>query len=140
LEENPNGAQNRRILRRGDPPQNPGDSAALKLLSILERIPHLGILRLTISTAGPRGHQNHGVATTRARQGLVVLELISADHPSRSSCGLYLRVELALEEVLAKTVEELVTQVCDELSVGKALISTLAPKGGPPPVEEVLAN
>jgi hypothetical protein len=128
LEENPDDAQNRRILRRGDPPQNPGDSAALKLLSIPERIPRLGILRLTICTAGPR-----------ARQGLVVLELVSADHPLRSSCGLYLRVELALAEVLAKTVEELVTQVCDELAVGKALITALALKGGPPPVE-ALAN
>ncbi len=128
MEENPDGAQNRRILRRGDPPQNAGDSAALKLLSIPERIPRLGLLRLTICTAGPR-----------ARRGLVVLELFSADHPLRSSCGLYLRVELALAEVLAKTVEELVTQVCDQLSVGRALISTLALKGGPPPVK-ALAN
>jgi hypothetical protein len=132
LEENPDGAQNRRILRRGDPPQNPGDSAALKLLTVLERIPRLGILRLTTCTAGPRA--------TRASQGLVVLELVSADHPLRSGCGFYLRVELALAEVLAKTVEELVTQVCDELSVGRTLISTLAPQGGPPPVEEALAN
>jgi hypothetical protein len=139
LEESPNDAQTRRILRRGDPPQNPGDAAALKLLSILGCIPQLDILRLTVWTADLEGSHDHRV-TTRARQGLIILELKSTGHPLRSRCGLYLRVELALADVLAKTVEELVTQVCAELSVAKDLISTVAPNGGPPPVEVVVAN
>jgi hypothetical protein len=139
LEVNSNDAPNRRILARGDPPQNLEDAAALKLRCVFEYIPHLNIVRLTVCTDGPESTQHHR-ASTRARPGIMVLELRSSNHPLGSRCGLYLRVELALTDVLAKSVEELVAQVCDEFSAAEGLISTLALKGGLPPLEELLAN
>jgi hypothetical protein len=139
LEENQNDAHNRRILRRGDPPQSPGDAAALKLLCLLERIPRLDILRVTVCTADPKGGQHHG-ASTRTKRGIIVLELKSADHPMGTSRGLYLRVELGLAEVLRTPVEELAARLCGELSIREGLISTLALESGSPPLEEVLAN
>jgi hypothetical protein len=139
LEENQNDAHNRRILRRGGPPQSPGDAAALKLLCLLERIPRLDILRVTVCTADPRGGQHRG-ASTRARRGIIVLELKSADHSMDTRCGLYLRVELALAEVLRTPIEELAARLCGELSIREDLISTLALKDGSPPLEEVSTN
>lgn len=136
---NPNDAHNQRILHRGDLPQNLEDAAALKLLSVFEHIPRLDILRLTVHTDDPESRHNHR-ASTRLRPGLIVLELRCTSHPLRSRCGLYLRVELALAEVLAKPIEKLVAQVCKEFSVAEGLVSTLALKGGIPPLEELLAN
>ena len=134
-----NDIHNQRILRRGDPPQSPGDAAALKLLCLLDRIPWLDILRVTVCAADPKGGQHRG-ASTRARRGIIVLELKSADHPMVARCGLYLRVELTLAEVLRTPVEELAARLCSELSISQGLISTLALKDGFPPLEEVLGN
>jgi hypothetical protein len=139
LKDNQNDAHNRRILRRGDPPQSPGDAAALKLLCLLDRIPRLEILRVTVCTADPKGSQHRG-APTRARRGIIVLELKSPDHPMDTSRGLYLRIELMLAEVLRTPVEKLAARLCSEISIGEGLISTLALKNGSPPLEEVLAN
>jgi hypothetical protein len=139
LEENQKDAHNRRILRRGDPPQSPGDAAALKLLCLLERIPRLDILRVTVCTADPNSGQHRG-ASTRARREIIVLELKSADHPMNTRCGRYLRVELTLAEVLRTPVEELAARLYSELSISEGLTSTLALKDGSPPLEEVLAN
>lgn len=136
---NPSDAHNRRILHRGDLPQNLEDAAALKLLSVFEHVPRLDLLRLTVHTDGPESRHNHR-ASTRLRPGLIVLELRCTSHPLRSRCGFYLRVELALAEVLAKPVRDLVGQVCDEFSVAEGLVSTFALKGGLPPLEELLAN
>lgn len=133
MEENLNDARNRRILRRGDPPLNPEDVAALKLLLVFERIPHLDILRLTVCKAGPEGVRRHG-APTRAARGTILLELQSADD------RLYLRLELALAEVLATPVEKLGGWLCDEIAARGRLVSSLALKGGPPSPELVLAN
>jgi hypothetical protein len=137
---NPDDAQNRRILRRGDPPQNLQDAAALNLLCVLERVPQLDIVRLTVRTADPKGGQSHG-ASARATRGIMLLELKGADYPMGSTRGpLYLRVELALAEVLTMSVEELVGRLYDELSVIESLISALALKGGSPHPDVVLAN
>ncbi len=136
---NQNDAHNRRILRRGDPPQSPGDAAALKILCLLERIPRLDILRVTVCTADPKGGRHRG-ASTRARREIIVLELKSADHQMDTRCGLYLRVELKLAEVLRMPVEQLAARLCGELSISEGLMSTLALKDGSPPLEEVLAN
>jgi hypothetical protein len=139
LEVNQNNAHNRRILRRGDPPQSPGDAAALKLLCLLERIPRLDIVRVTVCTADSKDGQHRGTST-RARREIIVLELKSANHPKDTRCGLYLRVELTLAEVLRTPVEELAARLCGELSISESLTSTLALKDGFPPLEEVLAN
>jgi hypothetical protein len=140
LQENPDDAHNRRILRRGDPPQNLQDAAALKLLSVFERVPRLAIVRLTFRSADPKGSQHHR-ASAKATRGIMLVELKGADYPMGSSRGLlYLRVELALAEVLTMSVEELVGRLCDELSVRERLISALALKGGSPHPDVVLAN
>jgi hypothetical protein len=141
LEENPTDTRNRRILRRGDSPQNPEDAAALKLLSVFERLPQLDILRLTVHTAGPKGSQRHR-PPTEATQGFMLLELKSADNPlgGSSSSLLYLRVEVTLAEVLWTSVDELVARLCEELAARESLVSALALKGGPPCPEVVLAN
>ena len=140
MQENPDDAHNRRILRRGDPPQNLQDAAALKLLSVFERVPQLDIVRLTCRSADPKGSQHHR-ACAKATRGIMLLELKGADYPMGSTRGLhYLRVELALAEVLTMSVEELVGRLCDELSVRECLISALALKGGSPHPEVVLAN
>ena len=105
--ENPKDAQNRRILRRSDPPQNLEDAAALKLLSVFERIPQLEILRLTVFTANPKGRQHHR-GTTQTKREIMLLELLKrADDPLGGTRELYLRVEFALAEVLRRPVEEL---------------------------------
>jgi len=71
----------------------------------------------------------------------MLLELKGADYPMGTGRGLlYLRVELALAEVLRMSVEELVGRLCDELAVRETLISALALKGGSPHPEVVLAN
>jgi hypothetical protein len=71
----------------------------------------------------------------------MLLELKGADYLIGTSRGLlYLRVELALAEVLTMSVEELVRRLCDELSVRESLILALALKGGSPHPEVVLAN
>ena len=71
----------------------------------------------------------------------MLLELKGADYPMGSTRGLlYLRVELALAEVLTMSVEELVGRLCDELSVRERLISALALKGGSPHPDVVLTN
>ncbi len=140
MQENPDDAHNRRILRRGDPPQNLQDAAALKLLSVFERVPRLDIVRLTFRSADPKGSQHHR-ASAKATRGIMLLELKGADYPMGSTRGLlYLRVELALAEVLTMSVEELVGRLCDELSVRERLISALALKGGSPHPDVVLAN
>jgi hypothetical protein len=140
LEVNSDDLQNRRILRRGDPPQNLQDAAALRLLYIVERVPRLEIIRLTVFTVDPKGRRHHRAPTKPAR-GIMLLELKSVDHPV-GECGglLYLRVELALAEVFTMSLEELVARLCDELSAREDLISALALKGGPPCPEVVLAN
>jgi hypothetical protein len=140
LEENSDDPQNRRILRRGDPPQNLQDAAALRLLYIVERVPRLEIIRLTVCTVDPKGSRHHR-APTRPTRGIMLLELKSVDHPV-GECGglLYLRVELALAEVLTMSVEGLVARLCDELSARSELISALVLKGGAPCPEVVLAN
>jgi hypothetical protein len=140
LEENPTDTRNRRILRRGDSPQNPEDAAALKLLSVFERLPQLDILRLTVYTPDPKGSERHR-PPTEATLGIMLLELRSADYAiGRSSSLLYLRVEVTLEEVLRMPVGELVAWLCEELAAREALVSALALKGGPPRAEVVLAN
>ena len=140
MQENPDDAHNRRILRRDDLPQNLQDAAALKLLSVFERVPRLDIVRLTFRSADPKGSQHHR-ASAKATRGIMLLELKGADYPMGSSRGLlYLRVELALAEVLTMSVEELVGRLCDELSVRERLISALALKGGSPHPDVVLAN
>ncbi len=140
MQENPDDAHNRRILRRGDPPQNLQDAAALKLLSVFERVPRLDIVRLTFRTADTKGSQHHR-ACAKATLKIMLLELKGADYPVGTSRGLlYLRVELALAEVLTMSVEEFVGRLCDELLVRESLISALALKGGSPPPEMVLAN
>ncbi len=140
MQENPDDAHNRRILRRGDPPQNPQDAAALKLLSVVERVPRLDIVRLTFRTAEPKGGQHHG-ASAKAARGIMLLELKGADYPMGSTGGLlYLRVELALAEVFTMSEEELVGRLCDELSVRERLISAFALKGGSPHPDVVLTN
>jgi hypothetical protein len=140
LQENPDDTHNRRILRRGDPPQNLQDAAALKLLCVLERVPQLDIVRLAFRTADPKGSQSHR-ASAKATRGIMLLELKGADQPMGTSRGpLYLRVELTLAEVLAMSVEELVGRLCDECSVRESLILALALKGGSPHPEMVLAN
>jgi hypothetical protein len=140
LQENPDDAHNRRILRRGDPPQNLQDAAALKLLSVFERVPRLDIVRLTFRSADPKGSQSHR-ASAKATRGIMLLELKGADYPMGSTRGLlYLRVELALAEVLTMSVEELVERLCDELSVRESLISAFALKGGSPHPDVVLTN
>ena len=137
---NPDDAHNRRILRRGDPPQNLRDAAALKLLSVFERVPRLDIVRLTFRTAETKGGQHHR-ACAKATRGIMLLELKGADQPMGTSRGpLYLRVALTLAEVLAMSVEELVGRLCDECSVRESLILALALKGGSPHPEMVLAN
>jgi hypothetical protein len=141
LEEKPDGPQNRRrILRRGDPPQNLHDAAAQRLLYVVERVPRLEIIWLTVCTVDPKGNRHHR-SPTRSTRGMMLLDLKSVDHPMGESGGLlYLRVELALAEVLTMSVEELVGQLCDELSAREDLISALTLKGGPPCPEVVLAN
>jgi len=143
LEGHPNDAHNRRILRRGDPPQNPQDAAALKLLSVFERLPRVEILGLSVHTAGPQGNQRHRRPPAKARrQTMLLVELKSTHYPiGGSSSGLlYLRVEVTLAEVLRRSVEELVGRLCEELAATEGLVSALALKGGPPRPEVVLAN
>jgi hypothetical protein len=137
---NPDDTHNRRILRRGDPPQNLQDAVALKLLSVFERVPRLVLVRLTFRTADTTGSQHHR-ASAKATRGIMLLELNRVDYPMGSTRGLlYLRVELALAEVLTMSVAELVGRLCDELLRRESLISALALKGGPPHPEAVLAN
>ena len=138
--ENSDDPQNRRILRRGDPPQNLQDAAALMLLYSVERVPRLEIIRLTVYTVDPKGSRHHR-GSTRPTRGIMLLELKSVDHPV-GECGglLYLRVELALPEVLTMSAEKLIARLCDELSAREDLVSALALKGGPPCPEVVLAN
>jgi hypothetical protein len=138
LEENLYSTRSRRILRRGDTPQNLEDTAALKLLSVFERVPRLDVVRLTFCTADPKGSQRN-TPPTEARRGIMLLELKSADYPMGGSRGLlYLRVEVALAEVLTTPVEELVARLCDELAAREGEVSALA--DGTPRPEVVLAN
>jgi hypothetical protein len=138
LEENLHNARSRRILRRGDTPQNLKDTAALKLLSVFERVPRLDVVRLTFCTADPKGSQR-STPPTEATRGIMLLELKSADHPMGGSRGLlYLRVEVALAEVLTTPVKELVARLCDELATREGVVSALA--DGTPHPEVVLAN
>jgi hypothetical protein len=138
LEENLYSTRSRRILRRGDTPQNLEDTAALKLLSVFERVPRLDVVRLTFCTADPKGSQRN-TPPTEARRGIMLLELKSADYPMGGSRGLlYLRVEVALAEVLTRPVGELVARLCDELAAREGVVSALA--DGTPRPEVVLAN
>ena len=84
MQEKPDDAHDRRILRRGDPPQNLQDAAALKLLSVFERVPRLDIVRLTFRSADLKGSQHHR-ACAKATRGIMILELKGAGYPMGSS-------------------------------------------------------
>jgi hypothetical protein len=96
LEEIPNDAHKRRILRPSDNPESHEDTVALKLLAVVDRHPRVEIVKIVFHTSG------------KGAEVIAYLELRSTDLPEGvSAANLYACIELPLATIFEKSVEKL---------------------------------
>jgi hypothetical protein len=125
LKDDPNDAHNRRTLCPYDTPQNREDTAALKLLAVVDRHPGVEIVKIVFHTSG------------KGVEGIAYLELRSTDLPEGvSAANLYACLELPLATIFEKPVEELTALLKKRL----ISLTAITQSAGTPPRTTLLVN